>query len=492
MPNEEKTISQNNDLLLPEDDELLKDLSKSLDEEEQNLKKGYQSPLIKKREKQRLDLETLKREIPLVQEGNKATKLLASNKGGRSESRREELLATQRKGQDAKEKLFTAALPLIKVIAHKEWRRRQQWGSTITFEDLVQDATIGFLKGLESFKVESMDRSSTNYLGQWILVEMRRSSEIMDHDLQVSNEAGERFRKIRALRTRLAQDLGREPTPKEISTASRNPEYVTRPTMVGKVVKEGETRQTGKGVTEKQVLEEMESRNRVGTVARFVTTEDAENAPQGNGNHATVVDPERSKESSLTALDPAEQVAESHGQKIISNIVHEVLVEMKLPDEQTIIISLRFGLPPYDPEHSAREIATITGVHRERITKVLNAFTAEMAKPGGVFHYKISQYQEDDILALGLGWVLTTLGPWKNTYTPKGSLVSSILTSTKKNKTTPTDLTPIKTNEIRAWYRCTYHDKVFSRMYENRRRVLKKTSCPSCGNDALLEKVEGF
>ena len=472
--------------------EELEDLSALLEEDKKVKEGAFQSPIMKKA--QHLDVELLKKEIPHFRRGREAKEELDNDAGTLSPAEIDQLTAIYMRGQEAKEKLYLAALPLIKIIAHKEWKRRQQWASQIPYEDLIQDATVGFLKGLNAFRMESLDKSSTNYLGQWMLVEMRRSSEAMDHDLQVPNETGESFRKIRALRTRLTQDLGREPTDEEISDASRNPDYITRPTMVGKVRNAGEQHPAGRGVTVKQVAMEREANSRMGSVSRFVTSDgDKETRPAPG-----TIDPDRTLDSGLISHDPADMVMDMSSQALISDIVKGVIVAMELPTEQATVVSLRYGLPPAVKEHSVREICTATDLSRSRVTKIVNAFSAEMTTPGGRFHKYIHQkYSVQELLTVDMGWILDVLGPWTPEYEKNIRPVPKILTarSSKKNveegEGEELMLMELKaySTETQAWYRCDFHNRTFSRLYENRRSVPNTSPCPACDKPSPLTKT---
>jgi DNA-directed RNA polymerase sigma subunit (sigma70/sigma32) len=197
---------------------------------------NYISPILRTLDNTRLTVELLQESIPIMRAGEAAQETLDASKN-LNDAKRRALRKAVRDGEKAKEQLFNSALPLIKAIAKKEYNRRQQWGSQILMDDLIQDATIGFFKGLRIFDVSEIKKSATNYLGQWMLSEMRRAAEGMDNDLQVGHDAGERYRRIRAIRSRLAGELGREPTDQEIVTASKDPAYVVRPGMVGKAKK---------------------------------------------------------------------------------------------------------------------------------------------------------------------------------------------------------------------------------------------------------------
>lgn len=447
---------------------------------------GYTSPAMSRISGQRLTVEMLAEEIPILRAAEEAAEVLAKNKrpkGGVA------LRKTVADGELAKERLFSAALPLIRAVASREWRRRQQWGSQVPLEDLTQDAIVGFFKGLSGFRPEAVRRSATNYLGQWMLVEMRRSAESLDHDLQVGHDAGERFRRVRALRSRLINELGREPTDEEISNASRDPAYLTRPGMMGRAPAEGEAPAVGRGLTVAQVAEERSARQRVGHSARFASSEGDEPMPRG------VIDTERLStsdwEGEALAADPADLTGEADAAAIVAAMVGEVLDRMRLPDEQREVISRRFGLAPYPSEASAREISRAMGVHRERVTRILNAFSAEMTKKGGLFHEVVGRANEDDLLALGLAWITTTLGPWDPKLRAGAAPVQQVLLE-PMIATIPAqqrDLGTTKTKGMLAHFQCDYHDRIFSGMYPDKKSVPKVRPCPSCQQASYLLRV---
>jgi DNA-directed RNA polymerase sigma subunit (sigma70/sigma32) len=195
----------------------------------------YSSPLLSRVVSNKLTVELLEIHIPILREGEKADEVLRTKQGKLSEKQVRGLRRLVKEGARSKEILFNSALPLIRTISQKEYRRRSQWGSAIPLDDLMQDAIVGFFKGLRIFELTAARKSATNYLGQWMLSEMRRAAESMDNDLQVGHDAGERFRKIRAIRSRLYNDLNREPTDEEIVDASNNSDYTLKPGLVGRI-----------------------------------------------------------------------------------------------------------------------------------------------------------------------------------------------------------------------------------------------------------------
>lgn len=397
---------------------------------------SYVSPLLRSVGNTKLTVELLREQVPVVNAGQEAQEKLNR---GRTTSQKtvRELRAKIKAGEKAKETLFNAALPLIRTIAQKEYRRRQQWASQIPMDDLMQDAIIGFFKGLRIFDTQAINKSATNYLGQWMLSEMRRAAESMDHDLQVGHDAGERFRRIRAIRSRLAGELGREPTDEEIVDASTDPNYVVRPGMVGRAPIEGQTAvHAGKGITFEQITDEKANRERLGSATRF--TASSNDSDDGSGESGSLVDIERTisnaGDGTKPPTDPAQVVSEFENDRIIAGIVQRVLDALSLPEQQIEIISRRYGLAPYEDEQSARFISKEMGIHREKISRVLSAFIAEMITPGATLHQMVKDFSSEDLYDLGLGWLTDSLGEWLTEYEINTHTVSYELTKPISNR----------------------------------------------------------
>lgn len=455
---------------------------------EREAETAYTSPLLARVQGTRLTVELLQAEVPKVKAGAEAQARLDKSGNRMGDSLKMKLSAQVREGERAKEILFVAALPLIRTIAAREWRRRQQWGSQVSLEDLTQEAIIGFLKGVSGFKTEAIGKSATNYLGQWMLVETRRAAEVLDHDLQVGHDAGERFRKIRALRNRLATELGREPTDDEIAAASRDPNYVTRPGMVGRAPKEGEERAAGKGLTPQQVSEEKQLRTRVGHAARFGTEADSDDDTGGAG----VVDPSRDAIRGISPDQedwgsPDQPVLDAENARVVAGILTAAMDGLEMPAVQRDIIARRFGLPPHQ-ESSAREIARALNLQRDKVSRVIAAFQREMTRKGGAFHAVIAKLEPADVYDVGLGWTLSALGDWPKR--PSKKPVPAILTENLGDLTSrPATKGDTRATGYLAWFVCDYHDRTFSGLYQTAQNIPKSRACPSCGKPSLRVKT---
>lgn len=395
---------------------------------------AYISPILKRVDDTRLTVDLLRDLVPVVRAGQAAQETLDRGRTKKPERIRE-LRMEVRNGEKAKERLFNAALPLIRTIAQKEYRRRQQWGSQIPMDDLMQDAIIGFFKGLRIFDTQAINKSATNYLGQWMLSEMRRAAESMDHDLQIGHDAGERYRRIRAIRSRLAGELGREPSDQEIVEASVKPEYSLRPGMVGRVA--DSQKQVGKPITLEQIADEKANRDRLGSAARISSGSGGEDGVSGdNGGMVEIERISAESDSDVTkdASDPALLISAEANSEIVAGLVRRVMGALSLPEQQVEIISRRYGLSPYDEEQSARSISKEMGIHREKIARVLTAFAREITTPGATLHQMIKEFSSDELYDLGLGWLADSLGDWTPSLEKAAHEISPELTRTITTK----------------------------------------------------------
>lgn len=444
----------------------------------------YQSPVLAKmRGEGKLTLDLLRTHVPVFHAGEAANRRLAESEYA-GDDEHDELLAAVRAGERAKEILILAGIPLIKHLAKKEHQRRQNWQSQVTFEDLVQEGSGGLLRGLRAYKVDGGQTSPTNYLGQWILTDMRRNVEAIDNDFGVAYDAAEQFRKIRAIRSRLTASLGREPTDEELLEAAHDPLF-RGGAKIGRVKKVSAAPK--RQLTQRQLDQEREFRSRVGHTARFAASSDEDdyqgpNPEQGKSLHAEYVQ---------DTGDPA-QVVEAGAREGLTRLMMESFNLMGLPIAQREVISRRFGLPPYEKEASARDISRDMHLHRDKVSKVVEAFTGEMARPGGPFHRACGQWDPEDLADLGLGWTLSVLGRWDEVPGDQ-KLVSlpAVLTAPLSQRSlfpappAAQDTRP-GTEQVRAQFMCDYHAWGFVGVYLTKAEVPAKRACPQCGRESPL------
>lgn len=447
---------------------------------------AYESPLMARmRGEGKLTLELLRTHVPVFHEGEEAARRITEGEYA-DEDELDALHAAARAGERAKEILILAGIPLIKHLAKREHQRRQNWQSQVTFEDLVQEGSGGLLRGLRAYKVNGGQTSPTNYLGQWILTDMRRNVEAIDNDFGVAYDAAEQFRKIRAIRSRLSASLGREPSDEEVLEAAADPLF-RGGAKIGRVKKVSATPK--RQLTQRQLDQEREFRSRVGHAVRFADASDDDSygptPEQGRSIH----------EDTPGLVGDPHQVIENAARDGLTRLMLEAFNLMGLPLAQREIISRRFGLPPHEKDQSVRDISRDMNLYRDKVSKVIDAFQAEMARPGGPFHRACGHWSEEELADLGLEWTIGVLGRLDDVPAAQRTAgVPAVLTSALgQRSTTPAPpvaaASTLAAGQVTAQFMCDYHGWGFVAVYQKRTEVPQERACPQCGKASALLRV---
>ncbi len=361
------------------------------------------SSILERTQNEPLTLQLLKDNIPAVKAGKEAIDLL---KEEREPKRRAELIAIKNAGTEAQKILILSALPLIKSVASKELQRRTAWNSRVAYDDILQEAIAGFIRGLFAFKLDIDIKSPTNYLGQWIMTSIRRQIEVMDHDFTIPHETIERHRRMRAVHSRLAGELKRDPTDQEFIDALNSNTYAADTSKWGKVAKEpGESKI--KVYTQKNVEEMREAATKTYPVAS-TSPVDSESETEFELNGETLT----AQHSSLTEIDDADMASSQ------TKFFYESFQKMKMGSTQQDIIARTFGLAPYSSSQTVKEITENTGFTQKFIKQVIQAFSQYMPLPGGIFHYMLTTIDADQIDSLDFGWIIPIVGKYPEKQKP--------------------------------------------------------------------------
>jgi DNA-directed RNA polymerase sigma subunit (sigma70/sigma32) len=360
------------------------------------------SSILERTNAQPLTLELLKAHVPAVKAGHEAIlRLREKDYDGKLEMN--QLLLLKNRGSRAQEALILSALPLIKNISSKEFQRRRAWNSRVSYDDILQEAIAGFIRGLLSYNEEAKHVSPTNYLGQWITTTIRRKIEVMDHDFAIPYEVIERGRRIKAVHSRLTSEKMREPSDEEMLEALNSNEQFNGGYKWGKVKIEGEpvsARQ--KFITQKQLDEarELTAKSYAMYSQDAAVDEDSEAYER------------RSTPLTVDEVESHDDINEKDLARSRLEFFNSVFISMRMGSKQKDIVLRYFGLSPYSEPQIQKEIVTETGLPLRFVKEVINIFSQYMPVKGGIFHQKVLEMPLDLIEELELSWLLPIVGDW--------------------------------------------------------------------------------
>ena len=220
--------------------------------------------------------------------------------------------------EEAKNTLINSNLRLVVKIAH-DFK-----GMGLPLLDLISEGNIGLMRAVEKFDPDKGAKLSS-YAAWWIKQSMRRALANQARTIRIPVQSASKIGKIQSAKNRLAQELGREPTDKEI-------------------------------------------------------------ANEINLTERTVMGLRQGKASTISLFDPIQSGAEGEFKDIIpddktvapNDIIQddEILSLMmkkvdKLPERERVILTLRFGLDGGKPK-TLEEVSHIIGRTRERVRQIQN------------------------------------------------------------------------------------------------------------------------
>lgn len=436
---------------------------------------NFNSPLFKKiKTDERLTLDNLAELTPIVQAGAEADDFLKTvDKASLDNLEYRKLKETVRLGDETRERLIIMGLPLIRSIAHNSYNQRKAWASRVSYEDILQEAIFGFIRGVNRYKPSAQNKSATNYLGQWITTSIQRNIETLDHDFTIPHETMERFRKIRAIRGALYNQLGRQATDDEVLEYDNNNEWVNN-NKLGRVKKSDKKPIRDNDLTQKHLNEEKRYSQSTGALDTIMLQDDSDNEYERPATPLSNDD-----ESSYSTTH---QVDEDITSKALRNLFELVFEEMTLGDLQETVIRKKFGMKPYGTETTLEQIAEDTKLTKYKINQILTAFSSEMSAKGSAFHYVVSNMNNDELDAVNMGWIPNVLGGWesKARKNPPPLLTNVIKTNNSKPKTNFGEAGRDVRGKYLASFHCASENITHKHRYIMERNIPVSLECPSC------------
>jgi len=232
-----------------------------------------------------------------------------------------------RKGDGAaRERMIKANLRLVVKIAH------DYDGMGLPLLDMINEGNMGLMRAVERFDPRKGAKLST-YAAWWIKQSIKRAIANQGKTIRVPVHLVDRIAKMRRVSLQLQEELGREPSDKELAEAM--------------------------GMTRRRVTELWAASHRPTSL----------DAPMGEDDDTTFA--EKVRDDNMLTAD----------NDVIRKQTHDMLREFvtQLDAREETIIRYRFGLDG-GPERTLEEVGVRFGVTRERIRQIQNVALGKLKK----------------------------------------------------------------------------------------------------------------
>jgi RNA polymerase primary sigma factor len=167
---------------------------------------------------------TIKKNLDQVLEAQKMMAVLAEDREmniGEIKEISRQMSIAEAKARRAKKEMVEANLRLVISIAKKYTNRGLQ------FLDLIQEGNIGLMKAVDKFEYQRGYKFST-YATWWIRQAITRSIADQARTIRIPVHMIETINKLNRIARQMLQEMGREPTPEELSERVEMPEDKVR------------------------------------------------------------------------------------------------------------------------------------------------------------------------------------------------------------------------------------------------------------------------
>jgi hypothetical protein len=204
---------------------------------------------------------------------------------------------------------------------------------------------------------------------------------------------------MKAIYSRLANTLEREPTDTEFLAALNSPDYAADTSKWGKIQKTPSNKKT---LYTQKHIEEMRAAAAKTYALQTTTPTETENEKEYISEGYT-----------LTANNiNIETVDKQDTSNIQTQFFYKVFQTMRMGSTQQSIIARTFGLQPHIEPQTVKEISEETGETQKFIKQVIQDFSTYMPVKGGIFHKLLTELTEDEVESLEFSWLLPIVGEW--------------------------------------------------------------------------------
>lgn len=156
--------------------------------------------------KDRITIDSLKYYVPLFHIGDQATERLLE--AGLSSAEKNSLETRARLKELSVNKIAALSGPLITQELNKMITSSHLNGREDLFDILYYAGINGLIKGLRHFEVDKINKSSTNYLFQWITTYAKKELTVIEAPYGIAPSRFQKYKKISAVRKRLSENIG--------------------------------------------------------------------------------------------------------------------------------------------------------------------------------------------------------------------------------------------------------------------------------------------
>lgn len=146
--------------------------------------------------------------------------------------------------------------------------------STENYSALRIAAIDGLDRGLSRYDMKNIETSSpTNYLIQWASAYASRERDKLEMPIDMSVNAYRKFKKISAVRKKLKDEIGREPTNQEVLDFFHSGKADVKKSLGGRKNRQSSKNVSNQKITEKDIIEQKDFEERSRFLAKIDTSD---------------------------------------------------------------------------------------------------------------------------------------------------------------------------------------------------------------------------